>query len=117
MATTTTETAKGTVYKNLIDGEWVESKSGQTFENLNPADTREVVGVFQRSGKEDVDQAIEAAKEAGMIVSAVVCIVEREEAHGRHAVETAAAPAPFLRLFTATQVRAEHVRQLESSQH
>ena len=58
--------------------------------------------------------AIEAAKEAGMICAAVVCIVEREEAHGRHAVETAAAPAPFFRLFTATQVRAEHVRQLEA---
>jgi orotate phosphoribosyltransferase len=43
----------------------------------------------------------------------VVCIVEREEAHGRPAVETAAQGAPFLRLFTATQVRTEHVRQLE----
>ena len=59
--------------------------------------------------------AIEAAREAGMTVAAVVCIVEREEAHGRPAVEAAAAPAPFLRLFTATQVRAEHVRQLESA--
>jgi orotate phosphoribosyltransferase len=37
----------------------------------------------------------------------------REEAHGRPAVEASATPAPFLRLFTATQVRAEHVRQLE----
>jgi len=59
--------------------------------------------------------AVEAAREAGMIVAAVVCIVEREEAHGRPAVEASAAGAPFLRLFTATQVRAEHVRQLESS--
>jgi orotate phosphoribosyltransferase len=59
--------------------------------------------------------AIEAAREANMIVAAVVCIVEREEAHGRPAVETAAAAAPFLRLFTATQVRAEHIRQLESA--
>jgi orotate phosphoribosyltransferase len=57
--------------------------------------------------------AIEAAREAGMTVAAVVCIVEREEAHGRPAVEASATPAPFLRLFTATQVRAEHVRQLE----
>ncbi|MGC9223598.1 MAG: orotate phosphoribosyltransferase [Terracidiphilus sp.] len=56
--------------------------------------------------------AIEAAKEAGMKVAAVVCIVEREEAHGRPAVESAAAPAPFLRLFTASEVRAEHVKQL-----
>ena len=59
--------------------------------------------------------AIEAAREAGMIVAAVVCIVEREEANGRPAVEAAAAGAPFLRLFTATEVRAEHVRQLEAA--
>ena len=59
--------------------------------------------------------AIEAAREAGMIVAAVVCIVEREEANGRPAVESAAQDAPFLRLFSANEVRAEHVRQLESS--
>jgi orotate phosphoribosyltransferase len=57
--------------------------------------------------------AIEAAREAGMIVAAVVCIVEREEANGRPAVEAAAAGAPFLSLFTAAQVRAEHIRQLQ----
>lgn len=60
--------------------------------------------------------AIDAAKEAGMIVAAVVCIVEREEANGRPAVETAATPAPFLRLFTANEVRAEHVKQLVATQ-
>lgn len=59
--------------------------------------------------------AIEAARESGMIVAAVVCIVEREEANGRPAVEAAAGGAPFLRLFTANQVRAEHIRQLESA--
>jgi len=59
--------------------------------------------------------AIQAAREAGMFVAAVVCIVEREEANGRPAVETVAAGAPFLALFTATQVRSEHVRQLESA--
>ena len=47
-----------------------------------------------------------------MIVVAVVCIVEREEATGRPAVEAAAQRAPFLRLYTANDVRAEHVRQL-----
>ena len=56
--------------------------------------------------------AIEAAIEAGMKVAAVVCIVEREEANGRPAVEAAAKGAPFLRLFTANDVRAEHVKQL-----
>ncbi len=55
--------------------------------------------------------AIEAATEAGMKVAAVVCIVEREEANGRPAVEAAAKGAPFLRLFTANDVRAEHIRQ------
>ena len=56
--------------------------------------------------------AIEAAQAAGMKVAAVVCIVEREEAGGRVAVETAAAGAPFLRLFSAKDVRAEHESQL-----
>ena len=59
--------------------------------------------------------AIEAVREAGMIVAAVVCIVEREEANGRPAVEAAAAGAPFLSLFTAAEVRAEHIRQQEVS--
>ncbi len=56
--------------------------------------------------------AIEAARDAGMAVVAVVCIVEREEANGRPAVEAAAKGAPFLRLFTANDVRAEHLKQL-----
>jgi acyl-CoA reductase-like NAD-dependent aldehyde dehydrogenase len=52
------------VYKNFIDGEWVEASTGQTFENRNPADIRDVVGIFQRSGKADVDAAVGAAKAA-----------------------------------------------------
>jgi aldehyde dehydrogenase (NAD+) len=57
-----TSTAK--IYKNLIDGEWVEASTGETFENLNPADTRDVVGIFQKSGKDDVEAAVDAAKRA-----------------------------------------------------
>jgi len=56
--------------------------------------------------------AIEAAREAQMIVAAVVCIVERKEANGRPAVEAAAQDAPFLSLFTSDEVRAEHIKQL-----
>ncbi len=52
------------VYKNFINGEWVASRSGQTFENRNPADTSEVVGVFQKSNAEDVKAAVDAAAEA-----------------------------------------------------
>jgi len=56
--------------------------------------------------------AIQAARDAGMVVAAVVCIVERQEAGGRPAVEEAAAGAPFFTLFTANDVRAEHVKNL-----
>ena len=50
---------KTKTYKNFIDGEWVESSTGETFENRNPADTREVVGIFQKSGKDDVNAAVD----------------------------------------------------------
>src|SRR5271155_3390924 len=56
--------------------------------------------------------AIEAAKEAGMNVIAAICLVEREEAKGRPAVEAAAGEAPFLSLFTANDVRAEYVSHM-----
>ena len=52
------------VYKNLIGGEWVESRSGRTFENQNPANTKDVVGIFARSNQDDVNEAVEAAKKA-----------------------------------------------------
>lgn len=56
--------------------------------------------------------AIEAARESGMNVVGVACLVERQEAKGRPAVEAAAQGAPFLSLFTADDVRAEHVSHL-----
>src|SRR6201993_3327412 len=52
------------VYKNFIDGEWVDASTGESFEDRNPADTREVVGIFPKSGKADVDAAVDAAKRA-----------------------------------------------------
>ena len=58
-------------------------------------------------------QAIEAAREYGFEVVGVMCLVDRQEANGRANVEKAAAPAPFVALFTANDVRAEHVRQAE----
>ena len=51
-------------YKNYIGGQWVKSKSGETFENRNPANTDEVVGIFQKSTPEDVNDAVAAAREA-----------------------------------------------------
>ena len=49
------DAARPNVYRNFIDGEWVEASTGETFENRNPADTRDVVGIFQKSAKADVD--------------------------------------------------------------
>ena len=55
-------------------------------------------------------QAIEAAREAGFEIAGVMCLLEREEAGGRTSVERAAAPAPFVALFTAAQLREEYLR-------
>jgi len=54
-------------------------------------------------------QAIEAAREFGFEILGVMCLVEREEAHGRADVEKAAAAAPFVAVFTASDVRKEHI--------
>jgi orotate phosphoribosyltransferase len=54
-------------------------------------------------------QAIEAAREYGFEVVGVMCLVERQDAHGRPNVERAAAPANFISIFTATEVRREHL--------
>jgi len=51
-------------FRNFIGGEWVSSSSGTTFENRNPANRSEVLGVFQKSTAQDVESAIEAAREA-----------------------------------------------------
>ncbi|WP_240418284.1 aldehyde dehydrogenase family protein [Paenibacillus periandrae] len=57
------ETAVQT-FKNLIDGQWVDSISGNTFISTNPAQVTDIVGRFQASGEEDVQQAMEAAARA-----------------------------------------------------
>jgi len=54
-------------------------------------------------------QAIEAAREFGFKVVGVMCLVEREEAKGRPNVEKAAALAKLISIFTAIDVRKEHL--------
>src|SRR3979411_2364470 len=51
------------VFKNFINGEWMESRSGKAYENRNPANTDELIGMFVSSTDEDVDVAVDAAKE------------------------------------------------------
>jgi orotate phosphoribosyltransferase len=85
--------------------------TGRRIEGFNQPGARVVIVDDACTTGASMITSIEAAREAGMTVAAVVCIVEREEANGRPAVEAAAAGAPFFSLFTASQVRAEHIRQ------
>jgi alpha-ketoglutaric semialdehyde dehydrogenase len=93
MGTTTTGT---TTYSNLIDGRWVPSVSGDLFENRNPADTGDLIGLFQRSNAEDAAHAIDAArrayehwrlvpapKRAELLFRAAQLIAERKDALAR----------------------------------
>ena len=92
MATTTAVTT----YKNYIDGQWVASSSGKTFENRNPANTDDLIGVFQESTAADVNAAIAAAARAyehwrlvpaplraEILFKAAQLIVERKEEYAR----------------------------------
>jgi aldehyde dehydrogenase (NAD+) len=57
-------TASATIYHNYIDGAWQASVSGATFENRNPANTDDLIGVFQKSTRQDVEAALAAAERA-----------------------------------------------------
>ena len=50
-------------YNNYINGEWVESSTGETYVRENPA-TGEPIGTFTKSGAADIDRAVAAASEA-----------------------------------------------------
>jgi len=51
-------------FQNLINGKWLDAKSGRTFENRNPARWDELIAIFPKSSKEDVDDAVKAARAA-----------------------------------------------------
>jgi len=50
--------------KNYVDGAWIEAKSRKTFENRNPANRHDLIGLFPASSQDDVDRAVQAAKNA-----------------------------------------------------
>lgn len=51
-------------YSNFINGKWVKAAGGRTFEDRNPADTRDLIGIFPESGAQDVENAVQAAQKA-----------------------------------------------------
>jgi orotate phosphoribosyltransferase len=89
--------------------------TGQQIEGFREKGARVVIVDDVCTTGSSTIQAIEAAREFGFDVVGVMCLVEREEAGGRPDVEKAAAPAPFVSLFTANDVKKEHVAL--STQH
>lgn len=85
--------------------------TGQRIEGFREKGTRVVIVDDVCTTGSSTVQAIEAAREFGFEVVGVMCLVEREEANGRPNVENAAAPGPFISIFTANDVRKEHVLQ------
>ncbi len=51
-------------HKMYINGEWVDSESGEIFERVNPANPDEVIGQFQKGNENDVKKAVDAAESA-----------------------------------------------------
>jgi orotate phosphoribosyltransferase len=85
--------------------------TGQRIEGFREKGARVVIVDDVCTTGSSTIQAIEAAREFGFEVAGVMCLVEREEAQGRTNVEKAAAPAKFVSIFTANDVRAEHILQ------
>ncbi len=50
-------------YKLFINGEWVESSAGETFDDINPA-TLEIIGKPHKASEEDVKSAVDSAQDA-----------------------------------------------------
>src|SRR6478736_1327034 len=83
-------------YRNFIGGAWVPATSGETFENRSPANHDDLIGLVPKSGPEDVDRAVKAAraayaswrlvpapKRAELLYRAAQILTERKEAYAR----------------------------------
>ena len=90
--------------------------TGQRIEGFREKGARVVIVDDVCTTGASTIQAIEAAREFGFEVVGVMCLVEREEAGGRPNVEKAAAPAPFVSVFTAQDVRKQHELQTDETE-
>ena len=92
----TTSRAGVRTWENFIDGRWVPSRGGNTFENRNPADRDDLIGLFQDSTPQDAEDAVEAAaraydswrlvpapKRAELLFRAAQIFVDRKETYAR----------------------------------
>ena len=89
--------------------------TGQRIEGFREKGARVVIVDDVCTTGASTVQAIEVAREFGFVIAGVMCLVEREEAKGRPKVERAAAPAPFVSVFPASEVRAEHILRTDDT--
>jgi orotate phosphoribosyltransferase len=89
--------------------------TGQRIEGFREKGARVVIVDDVCTTGASTVQAIEAAREFGFEIVGAMCLVEREEAGGRPNVEKSAAPAPFVSIFKANDIRQEHVLQTDDT--
>jgi orotate phosphoribosyltransferase len=99
----------GSLHGFLVRKAEKQHGTGQRIEGFREKGARVVIVDDVCTTGGSTIQAIEAAREFGFNITGVMCLVEREEAHGRANVEQAAAPAPFVSIFTANDVRKQHL--------
>jgi orotate phosphoribosyltransferase len=98
----------------LIDGFLVRKQekshgTGQRIEGFREKGARVVIVDDVCTTGSSTIQAIEAAREFGFKIAGVACLVEREEAGGRPAVEKAAGAVEFVSLFKSSDIRVAHL--------
>lgn len=101
--------SSGTIHGFLVRKSEKQHGTGRRIEGFAEKGARVVIVDDVCTTGSSTIQAIEAAREFGFEIIGVMCLVEREEARGRPDVEKAAAPAPFISIFTANEVRKQHV--------
>ncbi len=103
----------GTMHGFLVRKAEKEHGTGRRIEGFAEKGARVVIVDDVCTTGSSTVQAIDAARDFGFEVIGAMCLVERQDAHGRASVEKAAAPAPFIAIFTATEVRKQHLASSE----
>jgi len=108
---TATAATIGEIHGFLVRKADKQHGTGQRIEGFREKGARVVIVDDVCTTGASTIQAIEAARKFGFEIIGVMCLVEREEAKGRPKVEKAAAPADFVSIFTANDVRREHLKR------
>jgi orotate phosphoribosyltransferase len=103
------DTAEFLIHGFLVRKQEKEHGTGQRIEGFREKGARVVIVDDVCTTGSSTIQAIEAARDFGFQIAGVACLVEREEAGGRPAVEKAAAGVEFVSIFKASDIRAAHL--------